>query len=149
MTPVAKKQTEYELEGPDASGRGVYDEKGFIVKQGSLARRELRASAQKYIAEKQRQLLSEGILEENGKSLRFTKDYLFSSPSGASTLVILGYSSNGWDDWKLPDGRSLSQVERVSREEGDELLTAAKRQAILDRQQKLINEEAVPPQVGS
>ena len=48
--------------------------------------------------------------------------------------------------WKLSDGRSLSQVERVSREEGGELLTAAKRQAILDRHQKLVDEEAVPPQ---
>jgi len=142
---VAKKLVEYETKGPDASGRGVYDENEFTVKEGSLARSSVVPSCKEVIVKARELLLSTGVLEASGQSLRFVKDHRFPSPSRASS-VLLGRSSNGWEDWKLRDGRSLSQVERVSREEGGELLTAAKRQAILDRHQKLVDEEVVPPQ---
>jgi hypothetical protein len=37
---VTTNDEEYELKGPDAEGRGILMDKGFLVKAGSLARRE-------------------------------------------------------------------------------------------------------------
>ena len=56
-------------------------------------------------------MIDSGILVPEGTSLQFTEDYLFDSPSGAAMLV-LGRTSNGWNDWKTADGRTLHEVER-------------------------------------
>jgi hypothetical protein len=42
----------------------------------------------------------------------FKEDVLFSSPSGASA-VVLGAPSNGWTDWKSADGKTLNEIKRV------------------------------------
>ena len=78
---------EYELKGPDAEGKGVFTDKGFLVKAGSLARREIVPSGKSVTSVHQR-LISEGVLEEHGGQLRFTKDHLFNSPSGAAAAVL-------------------------------------------------------------
>ena len=40
----------------------------------------------------------------------FTEDYIFSSPSTASSIV-LGRNSNGLTEWKLKDGKTLKDFE--------------------------------------
>ncbi|MDQ6952058.1 MAG: DUF4357 domain-containing protein [Mariprofundaceae bacterium] len=45
-------------------------------------------------------------------ALIFQKDYLFSSPSGASTIT-LGRSSNGWIEWKNKKGETLKALEQA------------------------------------
>ncbi len=40
---------EYELEGKDAEGRGIFTDKGFLVKAGSLARLEIVPSGKRTI----------------------------------------------------------------------------------------------------
>ncbi len=112
---------EYELEGKDAEGRGIFTDKGFLVKAGSLARLEIVPSGKRTITSVQRRLISEGIVEEHGRQLRFTKDYLFGSPSGAAAAV-LGRTANGWIEWKKADGTTLSKVRRVSRDDQIPLL---------------------------
>ena len=101
----------YYCAGSDAKGMGRLVEDGFVVLKGSTARPESVPSAHKYIATKRQAMISSGVLVQDGPSLRFTEDYLCDSPSGASMLV-LGRTSNGWDDWKTADGRSLDEVER-------------------------------------
>ena len=51
------------------------------------------------------QLENEGIIKDR----HFQKDYEFSSPSAAST-VILGRNSNGNLDWKTSDGKNLKEL---------------------------------------
>lgn len=99
--------------GPDAKASGRLVEDGFVVLQGSTARPESVPSAHKYIAARRQAMLTTGVLVPDGQSLRFTEDYLFNSPSGAAMLV-LGRTSNGWNDWKAADGRTLHEVERAT-----------------------------------
>jgi hypothetical protein len=96
--------------GAEAQGRLVED--GFVVLKGSTARPDHVPSASRYVPSKRQALLESGILVPNGSVLRFTEDYLFESPSGASQIV-LGRSTNGWVEWKTQDGRTLDEVERV------------------------------------
>jgi hypothetical protein len=126
--PVAgRAQTEVEsityfCTGPDAKGTGRMVDDGFVVLKGSAARPKSASAAPEDIAAKRQAMVASGVLVPEGAlSLRFTEDYLFDSPSGASKLV-LGRSSNGWLDWKTEDGRTLDEVERqeIAREENAE-----------------------------
>jgi hypothetical protein len=57
------------------------------------------------------ELLQQGVLVNEGTALRFVQDQLFSSPSAAA-CVVTGYSINGRDAWKTPDGQSVGQLEQ-------------------------------------
>jgi hypothetical protein len=107
------QRTTYFVTGPDAKASGRLVEDGFVVLRGSTARSESVPSAHKYIATRRQAMMASGVLIPDGPSLRFTEDYLFDSPSGAAMLV-LGRTSNGWNDWKTADGRTLHEVERAS-----------------------------------
>jgi hypothetical protein len=102
---------DFEITGKDAQGKGVLTENGFLVKAGSLARRAIVPSAQSTVAPVHQRLIFEGILEECGVHLKFTRDYSFDSPSGAAS-VMLGRTANGWNSWRSADGRTLGMVER-------------------------------------
>lgn len=129
---------EYELSGPDANAKGVFTDNGFLVKAGSLARREIVPSGKSVNSVHQR-LLTEGVLEEHGGKLRFAKDYLFKSPSGAAAAV-LGRTANGWISWKRSDGQTLSEIKRVSRDAHARLLDEYRRKKITDRHEQLLSE---------
>lgn len=129
---------DYELKGPDAEGKGAFTENGFLVKAGSLARREIVPSG-KYVTAIHQRLLTQGVLEEHSGQLRFTQDHLFQTPSGAAAAV-LGRTANGWISWKRADGRTLSEVKRVSRDDHAPLLEESKRQEVIARHQQLLNE---------
>lgn len=129
---------EYELKGPDAEGRGVFTDNGFLVKAGSLARREIAPSGKSVTSVHQR-LIAEGVLEEHGGQFRFVQDHLFNSPSGAAAAV-LGRTANGWISWKRADGQTLSEVKRVTRDSHTPMLTDSKRQEIIARHQQLLND---------
>ncbi len=132
-------EEKYEIKGKDAQGIGVFTDSGFLVKAGSLARREIVPSAQSTVPAVHQRLISEGVVEEDGEHLRFAKDHLFDSPSGAAAAV-LGRTANGWKEWKRADGEPLSKVKRVTREEQTPLLSGAKRLEILERHEQLEND---------
>lgn len=136
---------EYELKGKDAVAKGVFTDNGFLVKAGSLARREIVPSAKSTVPAVHQRLIAIGVLEEQGGQLRFVKDHLFDSPSGAAAAV-LGRTANGWIEWKRPDGQTLSKVKRVSRDDQTPLLNDAKRQQILEKHLQLLNEGQLPTQ---
>lgn len=135
---------EYVLAGPDAEAKGVLLDEGFLVKAGSLARRETVPSGRSVNSVHQR-LLNNGVLEEHDGQLRFTKDHLFTSPSGAAAAV-LGRTANGWISWKRADGRTLSEVKRVSRDPQAQVLDEGKRKEITVRHQQLLDEGKLPAQ---
>jgi hypothetical protein len=63
-----------------------------------------------------RQLLIEnGVLQSDGKRLKFSQDYTFTSPSLAAA-VILGHSSNGRIDWKDAHGKTLKELQTAQAE---------------------------------
>jgi Domain of unknown function (DUF4357) len=97
----------------EADAQGVYTTDGFVVFKGSKARKDVVDSIKnnsKYM-ERRVDLLGHGKLRLVGEVLEFMEDVLFTSPSGASNIVM-GRTSNGWVDWILPDGRTLHDVER-------------------------------------
>lgn len=127
------------LNGKDAEATGTLTEDGFVVKEGSVARREIVPSAIDSVTPVRERLLSERVLEEHNGQLRFTQDFRFDSPSGAAAAV-LGRTSNGWLEWKHTDGRSLSEVKRVTRATGEAILTEAKRKELQGKHEELLNE---------
>ena len=127
------------LKGKDAEAVGALTEEGFVVRAGAMARKEIVPSAIDSVTPARQRLLSEGVLEESDGQYRFTQDYRFDSPSGAAAAV-LGRTANGWREWKHSDGRSLSEVKRVSRVSGEAILNEAKRKEIQGKHEELLNE---------
>lgn len=135
---MASQSDEYEIKGPDIDAKGVFTVDGFLVKAGSTARRAAAPSA-KSVMTVQEQLMALGVLKEDDGRLRFTRDHLFHSPSGAAAAV-LGRTANGWLTWKRADGQTLSEVKRVSRESQAPLLDESQRQRIMERHRQLLND---------
>lgn len=98
------------LRGKGILARGYEDAGGFVVLSGSQAVKEEAPSLQSYASNLRATLLSQGLLEDVGSVYRLVQDYVFSSPSTASS-ALLGNSSNGRDDWKDSKGRSLNEIQ--------------------------------------
>ena len=107
------KPTElFYCKGPDANGVGEYTSEGFVVHKGSNARIGSVASIQGTSQERFReQLVTDGVLVQQGTQYVFTRDYLFSSPSIAA-IAVLGRSANGWIEWKTEQGQTLDGAKR-------------------------------------
>ena len=108
-----------EIKQVKATGR--QSENGFVVLNGSEAVLEERPSTTKYpySAILRTQLLNEGVLSVNNDRLVFCKDYEFSSPSAAAS-VIHGGQANGLQAWKDSKGVSLKEEKEVSMKSPDE-----------------------------
>lgn len=96
-----------------ADARGVYNEDGFVVLTGSIARRETTSSAHDGLLAKREELVSSGVLTKVREGFRFERDMAFSSPSAAAALVT-GGSANGWIEWRDSAGKTLDDVYRRS-----------------------------------
>lgn len=100
--------------GPQANGVGEYTSEGFVVHKGSTARIGNVASIQGTSQERFRQqLVTDGVLAQNGDSYVFTRDHLFTSPSMAA-IAVMGRSANGWLEWKTEQGQTLDNAKRQS-----------------------------------
>lgn len=98
------------LVGTDTRAEGSETADGFVVYAGSLGRAQAVPSIHRYGEQLRSTLLERGLFEIDGVQLRLTEDYLFSSPSTAA-MVLLGRTSNGREDWKTADGRTLKQIQ--------------------------------------
>jgi predicted GIY-YIG superfamily endonuclease len=95
-----------------ANGIGEYTAEGFVILKDSKARLEIVESKKGSRLEETRvKLLAEKAIVSNGDVLVFTRDYLMTSPSAASSL-LMGRSSNGWVDWKDGAGKTMDEVKR-------------------------------------
>ena len=96
--------------GIDAKAR--YTNEGMVVLEGSRAPMNPNKQQDAKFVAKRDDLLQRGIVQESGKEFIFMRDFLFKTPSGASSLLVLG-ASNGWVDWKNQDGKTLSDCQRT------------------------------------
>ncbi len=105
----------FTITGPEADGTGALTEDGFLVRKGSLCRREMVESAKRFRVDSARTPLIEGgiLVDHNDTQYVFSEDYIFNSPSGAAS-VILGRSSNGWTEWKNDQGQTLHEAKRAT-----------------------------------
>lgn len=78
---------------------------GVVVLAGSTIREKIFPSCSQYAISVRE--ANKDYIDENWA---LKKDILFRSPSGASSFV-LGSSSNGSDEWKTEDGKTLGEVE--------------------------------------
>ena len=101
--------------GKDVVASGYESTQGFVVKSGSFAVAEvvpsLRENWPARIAQR-RDLLEAGVLVQDGNALRFTQDYVFTSPSLAA-VMILGRHTNGRTKWKDAQGRTLKEIQEA------------------------------------
>jgi len=88
------------------NARGQSTSEGFVVLKGSSIAESVTNSFPKNNIELRNRLIEEKIIVDH----IFTKDYLFSSPSTAASIVM-GRSANGLTEWRLEDGRVLKSVE--------------------------------------
>lgn len=108
-TTPAPSQT-FQLRVSNLIATAVRTDEGLVV----LANSEAAATPQGSLSGGYRalrdRLISTGVLIENGAKLNFSRDQLFRSPSQAAAVVV-GYSINGRDNWKTPNGMSFSDFE--------------------------------------
>lgn len=110
--PVATSEDLFTLKGPQAEGRGSLANDGFLVRRGSLCRKEIVESARGQVESARAPLIADGVLKSHSDAqFIFAEDYLFKTPSGAA-IVILGRTSNGWVDWKSTTGETLHDAKR-------------------------------------
>jgi hypothetical protein len=94
-----------------AEARGIYNEDGFVVLAGSIARDEVMQSAREVIESVRTELLAAGTLERTKAGLVFKANHAFPSPSAAASFVS-GSSVNGWVEWRNSKGQTLDEVYR-------------------------------------
>jgi hypothetical protein len=58
------------LRGKDSEAIGELTDDGFLVRKGAVARKEIVPSAMEYVTPVRTELLSDGILVEDGEQLR-------------------------------------------------------------------------------
>ena len=96
----------------EAEASGNLTEDGFLIYKGSTANIGDRPSANKYVLNKRKGLVEEGILVKKDEYVyMFTKDFISGSPSVAAAIVI-GGNANGWIEWKNSKGQTLDKVKR-------------------------------------
>lgn len=113
---LIKKTNEQQLEKFFLTRAGVQAEgylthEGLVVLQGSKGITSASKKNSPSLIEVRRKLLQEGILVPQGCHVVLTRDYLFKSPSAASSAMLLS-ASNGWIDWKNAVGTTLSDFFR-------------------------------------
>lgn len=88
----------------------IRTDEGIVVLKESEAAMDVQSSlsgGQRNIREA---LIKQEVLVPNGSKFKFSKNHLFNSASQAASLVV-GYSINGRDAWRLPDGTTFAKYE--------------------------------------
>lgn len=98
-----------------AKATGFISDEGFVVKKDSVSSidtvpsMEIRVKNYFVLREK---LIGEDILRKEESGYRFTKDFLFSSPSAAAA-VVMGRGANGRIEWKDSKGKNIEENETI------------------------------------
>lgn len=116
---VSKEITEtanpiFRCSGKDAEATGRMTNDGFVVYQGSTLTTNFSKAVEDVNKRLIEKLLTSGHIKNQSEKLYiFIKDYVFNSPSAASSL-ILGNATNGWDKWKTETGKTLHEIFRTN-----------------------------------
>ena len=101
---------EYAIKGSrGADARGISVADGFTVLKGSKVASGTTPSFSASLHKMRNRLIETGVIDGD---FLFTRDYLFSSPSTAASIVR-GASSNGRTQWKNQNGQTLAMVEAM------------------------------------
>lgn len=95
------------FEGKDYKATGTTTADGFVVFKNSILSKKANSSLTKSLLDKRNKLISENIIDS---AFSFTKDYIFSSPSTAAS-IISGNSTNGKTAWRNSQGMTLKDYE--------------------------------------
>lgn len=99
------------IRAKNLNASGSESPEGFLVHQESQATLIEAPSTPSGIKALRSTLIERGILTKSEtNTFKFSQNYLFSSPSTASS-VVLGRSSNGRLEWRNEKGRSLGEIE--------------------------------------
>ncbi len=93
-----------------ANARGIITSEGFVVLKDSTMANGEAPSIPQGIANLRKSIMDQGIVQESEFGHRFIKNYLFSSPSQAASIV-LGRSANGRTEWRTESGQVLKSFE--------------------------------------
>jgi hypothetical protein len=105
--------------GKDADATGALVEDGFVVRKDSIARLHITPASAKAIEPARKKLRDCGVLIDEDDHLRFTRDHVFRSPSGAAA-VVLGRAADGWIEWENKNGESWDEINRASEQSSGE-----------------------------
>ena len=100
------------LKAKGITAQGYEDAGKFVVRAGSQGVKEEVTSIHAYLSDLRTTLLHKGILADAGDKYHLVQDYWFASPSTASG-VLLGRSSNGREEWKDREGRTLKSIQEA------------------------------------
>lgn len=110
---VAKQEKYLISAARGANAMSVITSEGIVVlKDSSIATSEVPSTPQT-VTRKRQELIESGVIAD----FKFTKDFLFSSPSTAAA-VVMGRSANGLFEWKKADGSSIKDNQPKNTEEG-------------------------------
>jgi hypothetical protein len=100
--------------GKGVLATGFEANQGFVVQAGSHAVVETVPSIEAFPGSirLRKDLIANGVLTLDGSAYRFSQDYIFSSPSSASDLV-LGSVTNGRICWRDASGRTLKELQAI------------------------------------
>jgi hypothetical protein len=99
--------------GKDADATGVLTADGFVVRKNSFAWFHIAPASVKAIEPARKKLFDSGVLVDEESHLRFTRDHVFKSPSGAASIV-LGRAADGWIERENKEGKTLDEIQRAS-----------------------------------
>lgn len=104
------KKVEFFLTAPrGANARGVAVSDGFVVAKDSVIASETVPSMADSLRKLRESLFEKEVINSN---FTFTRDYLFTSPSTAASIV-LGRNANGRTEWRAHDKRTLKDIEEL------------------------------------
>lgn len=112
LEPVISQETNKQeylfLNSKGTNAKGLITNEGFVVLKGSVISNGITQSFTKDERNKLREkLINDGTI----KGFKFTKDYIFSSPSSAAS-IIRGTAINGLSEWKNSDGKSIKDLQK-------------------------------------
>jgi hypothetical protein len=83
----------------------------MVVLKGAKCNKDFTPSSKETVKRLRAKLIEKDILKLENDIYVFTENYIFSSPSSASD-IILARSSNGWTEWKNTAGKTLNEIKR-------------------------------------
>ena len=91
----------------EADTKGLLVSDGFAVMKGSAIASSTVPSISDSLIKLRNSLIKRGIIDDD---LRFTRDYIFTSPSLAAA-VVMGRNANGRTEWKNEEHKTIKDIE--------------------------------------
>ena len=108
---IDKREILY-IKSKGITAKGYETGQGFVVLSGSQLVKEEVPSISRTLSDFRKDLLTQGVIKLSGMCYEFLQNYVFSSPSTASG-VILGNATNGRITWKSETGMTLKEIQEA------------------------------------